>query len=295
MTPAFDSALDEDLRAFLAAAAACGLTLRVTEEAGRQVVWAASAEEATILGEWYRQYRQQGLLPQSIRPWRVDAPATQADGRAPLHHCLLTLCLLVASVAVSLWLWFSGQPGLLAWLSFEPLQLAGGQVQALLGLRTGLAAGEYWRLLTPILLHFGWLHLVFNMLWLWEFGRRIEMRRGSLHFGCLVLLAAVLSNFAQYAAGQWSGDGGLFGGMSGVIYALIGYMGVWNWRRPTWRYAVPNGLFVFMIGWLLLCLSGLVTLVGFGRIANAAHVAGLLVGAAAAWLITLKRDECDGY
>jgi GlpG protein len=35
---------------------------------------------------------------------------------------------------------------------------------------------------------------------------------------------------------------------------------------------------VMMLVWLLLCLSGLISMIGFGEIANAAHVGGLLVG-----------------
>ena len=43
-------------------------------------------------------------------------------------------------------------------------------------------------------------------------------------------------------------------------------------------YRLPRGVLVMMLVWLLLCLSGLVSMIGFGEIANAAHVGGLVVG-----------------
>jgi GlpG protein len=43
-------------------------------------------------------------------------------------------------------------------------------------------------------------------------------------------------------------------------------------------YRLPRGVLVMMLVWLVLCLSGLVSMIGFGEIANAAHVGGLLIG-----------------
>ena len=72
----------------------------------------------------------------------------------------------------------------------------------------------------------------------------------------------------------------MFGGMSGVIYGLLGYS--WLWSRITGDplLRLPTGLLGFMVGWLLLCMSGVVEALGFGAIANAAHAAGLAVGMA---------------
>ena len=46
---------------------------------------------------------------------------------------------------------------------------------------SGITDNQYWRLITPIFLHFGMLHFVFNSLWLSMLGSRIEQSMGSLH------------------------------------------------------------------------------------------------------------------
>lgn len=134
--------------------------------------------------------------------------------------------------------------------------------------------GQYYRLLSPIFLHFGLLHLVFNCLWLGILGARIELLEGSLHLLILVLITGVCSNMAQY---YWSGSI-YFGGLSGVIYALLGYIWIKNKIAPYNYAPLPSGLMGFMVGWLVLCMTGILEIaVGIG-VANAAHLGGLIVG-----------------
>ncbi|PYK98399.1 MAG: hypothetical protein DME19_12705, partial [Verrucomicrobia bacterium] len=82
--------------------------------------------------------------------------------------------------------------------------------------------GELWRLVTPIFLHGGLMHILFNMLCLSDFGTMIERRQNTRVLTALVLVIAALSNLGQYL---WQGPD--FGGMSGVVYGLIGYI----WMR----------------------------------------------------------------
>ena len=134
--------------------------------------------------------------------------------------------------------------------------------------------GEYWRLITPMFLHFGITHLVFNMFWLAFLGSKIERQGGSIHLCVLVLVVGIASNLGQYL---WTGLTH-FGGMSGVIYGLLGYLWMCYKLTPKEVYFIPAELFWCMIGWLLLCATGFIEiLLGMG-IANAAHVFGLSVG-----------------
>lgn len=156
---------------------------------------------------------------------------------------------------------------------------------------TGLKAvreGQVWRLITPIFLHFGMMHLVFNMLWLQQLGGLIELRKGRLTMVAIVLISAVVSNLGQFfwdmqAHGpeQWH----VFGGMSGVVFALFGYCWMKSDYDPASDIKIPSNSIVWMLLWLVVCMTGAV-----GPIANAAHLAGLGVGMVIGFAPHLLRD-----
>ena len=136
-----------------------------------------------------------------------------------------------------------------------------------------LEAGHLWRLWTPALVHFSVLHLVFNGLWLWEFGRRIEGQEGSGRVLEGILWLAPASALAQYAVGEHP----LFGGLSGVVYGLLGYLVVVHRFRPRRAYRLPPALPVLLIGLLAVMATGVTEPFGLA-VANGAHLGGLLTG-----------------
>lgn len=149
--------------------------------------------------------------------------------------------------------------------------------------------GEWWRLITPIFLHFGIFHVVFNLLWIWEFGRLIEGRHGSVALLGLTLLIGGASNLAQYYVG---GPG--FGGMSGVVYGYFGYLWIQGRCNPTFGIRLNPPIVYFLLGWLAIAGSGILEWLFNLRVANTAHLVGLLCGVAPALLLSarvyLRRD-----
>jgi GlpG protein len=127
---------------------------------------------------------------------------------------------------------------------------------------------QIWRWFSHALLHFSVLHIVFNLLWWWYFGGDIEKRLGSLKLAVLFLVAAAGSGMMQY----WL-EGAYFGGLSGVVYALVGFVWIIGWKRPQLGLSIHKPLLGFMLIWLVL---GFVQ--PFIPIANGAHLAGLVIG-----------------
>jgi GlpG protein len=150
----------------------------------------------------------------------------------------------------------------------------------------GIWEGELWRIWTPIFLHLGWIHLILNMMALLQLSRFVESQKGTLWLVGFILFTGAISNIGQhffphvFDIYRWFAveqkDVRVFerfGGMSGVLFALFGYL----WMKH--RFDPESGIYLdrqnvyFMMIWLVLCMTGYL-----GSIANTAHVVGLLAG-----------------
>jgi GlpG protein len=136
--------------------------------------------------------------------------------------------------------------------------------------------GQVWRLITPIFVHFGPLHLLFNMLWLRDLGTMIEVRQGARKLSLLVAIIGIASNLGQYwLPPDLGGVGPNFGGMSGVLYGLFGYIWMRGKCDPGSGLGLHPTTVLMMIAWFFLCLFGLL-----GDVANGTHAVGLILGMA---------------
>jgi len=165
----------------------------------------------------------------------------------------LTLVVMVVSVLVFALLQFSLAQQVFSLLHFPAF--AGQQF-------------ELWRWISHAVLHFSITHIVFNLLWWWQFGGDIEKRLGSGKLLQIFVVSAALSG-----AGQYWVEGANFGGLSGVVYALLGYLWMISVKAPQQGLVLPKPIIGFMLVWLVL---GFVQ--PFMAIANTAHLVGLLAG-----------------
>lgn len=142
--------------------------------------------------------------------------------------------------------------------------------------------GEIWRLVSPCILHSNFLHLLFNMLWLWYLGRPIEQRLGPVRTLLFSLIAGVGSNTVQYFM-----SGPFFLGYSGIVTALAGFIWMREKVAPWEGYPITQSVLYFLaffIGAIFVLDFATFLIQAFTHaafnpnIANAAHIAGALIG-----------------
>jgi GlpG protein len=269
-----------DLRPLLQALARNGLRFRVNEESGSQVIWVATEQEAAavaqLLAQW-QNLRQQGEIPESVpgsRPVLINyfplgdylRDILRAFFRAPVTVLTLIAALVVAAISN----FGSELDGVqrLFYPGFYPgADVGPASVLRILGQIDSIET--LWRTFSPALLHFGAVHLVFNSLWLWHFGRMIESQQSSVLYFTILLFLAFTSNMAQYL---WSLSAN-FGGLSGVVYGLLGYIWMWQCVEPRGSLRLPPAMIAFMLVALVA-----MEVVASAWIASAAHAGGLLAG-----------------
>ena len=262
--------IDTDLLQYSQFLRSQGIKHRIIEESGQQVIWVGSELEKQFVSTSLPQFIEAidtGRLPATAPVKRSSfsgKPLLNALLRAfiasPISLMLIALSLLVAAVSV-----LGSQAARVSFL-FYPL-IASDGVFALLGDITSLSV--LLKTVTPMFLHFGELHLVFNMLWLWYFGKQLEWIQSPWIFLSLVLATSFISNTTQYLYIDYNN----FGGMSGVVYGLVGYTWVVHTFMPRSSLLLNNNMFVFFVLALVI-----MEIVASSWIATAAHVGGLVSG-----------------
>jgi len=178
-------------------------------------------------------------------------------------RALLTYAVFAASVALTFCVWFDG--GEFDWEAYERW----GALRA-----WDIYGGAYWALLLSVFFHGDYLHLGFNLYWLWVLSRPLERALGPWRWLALFVASAWVSSAAQLAL---SGDTGI--GLSGVGYAQIGFMWLAQERFPQFKQVVDRKLIIVFVIWML--WNFLASIVAEANVGNAAHFWGLVFGVAA--------------
>jgi len=152
-----------------------------------------------------------------------------------------------------------------------------------------LKQGQVWRLVTPIFIHLGFMHLLFNMLWLFQLGSILESRYRSVSY-CWLILFTGIAGVAFQCCMPYEWDGAVLGGgMSGVVFGLLGFAWVKTRHDPNSGLVLRSDVFVFMMIWLILGFSGILESAFNIRVANWAHAGGLIAGVLAGFLSIRRR------
>lgn len=139
--------------------------------------------------------------------------------------------------------------------------------------------GELWRLFTPALLHGSPMHLAFNMFNLYILGGVVERIHGVRFYLLLLLFCQAAATLTQILLPDWL-EFPLAIGASGAVFGVFGFVWIRPKIQPNYPVEIPSFNVKFMLGFLVLCMTGLL-----GGIANGAHVGGLVAGmlVAAIW------------
>jgi membrane associated rhomboid family serine protease len=137
--------------------------------------------------------------------------------------------------------------------------------------------GQLWLLITSALPHSGFMHVVFNIYWLWIFGTTVERVFGQARTLGLILFLAYGSGAMEYAFFA----GGV--GLSGVGYGLFGFLWVLSRRDARLSGVLDVRTIRFFVGWFLACI--VLTVLDVFPVANVAHGAGAFLGALAGFAV----------
>ncbi len=243
-----------------------GVSHRILEQSDRQFLLVGNNDLALQVREAYEALQRGELaLPEIQIPLQAQLGFSLFKAS---RLCPVTLSFIALSVLGFVLVYFDRDFSMVRQLTFFDFDRVGAHVIF------SMPKTQYWRLITPVFLHFGLMHIAFNMALLWFAGRQIELLQGSLRMFGISMLIGMGSNVMQAMYAEVA----IFGGMSGVVYGLLGYAWIWNLMRPQQSLQIPNVIFYFSIAMMFLGFAGFTSLLGAGKVANVAHLGGLIMG-----------------
>jgi len=168
-------------------------------------------------------------------------------------------------------------------LVFVAMTLAGGSENTDVLVRFGakvngrIAAGEYWRLLTPMFVHIGLMHLAFNSYALYALGTEVERLFGNVPFAVLYLLSGFAGVVASFAFNDH-----LSAGASGAIFGLVGALGYFfaRYRNLLGKAGRRQLVNIGLVAAYNLAFGFL-----YPGVDNHGHLGGLVAGIALGWAL----------
>jgi len=284
MYKVLDVSIQEDLGQFSRLLWQRKISHRIYEVESRQILTVPDQSQVMAARHLFQQWQRGEVIPDAgdssdfvsyFSPRDFLGKIFHAFRKATFTLSLIVLCIILAFLAP-----LNAMTDLTRAMLYPDFSF-GTRIIDLDNVRANFSALEFLKMISPMLLHGGIIHLAFNMLWLWEFGRRIEAVQASWSLLVLIFFIALVSNTVQYLYG-----GSIyFGGMSGVVYGLFSYIWMWQLFDPKKNLSLPGPLIFF----LLLSLV-VITVINLDFIADEAHIGGLLTGVVyGAFTATISR------
>lgn len=258
------------------------------ERSDKQIRFAlqsADAEKSSKVFSFSAQTDQEAERIESLLPKVQTADFAQAKGEhrdfnarlcAATPHAFMVPAIVLSNVLVFIVMAVAGA-GVIALDTDAPIQFltVNPEVHVKWGANFGplTTDGQWWRLLTSTFLHFGILHLLFNMWALYAAGKLVERLYGNAFFLILFLTAGVTGSVASVLWNPNVLSAGASGAIFGVYGGLLAYL-------LLQRKSVPPSV-VTQLRNSAVAFAAYNLLYGFGHsgIDHAAHLGGLVGGA----------------
>lgn len=264
--------LDTDLRQFSRLLWQRKLSHQIQEQNGKQVLVMGSPPDIQQALALYQQWQRGEVKPADqddakvsdfFNPGEFTGGLLRGFKSAPLSLLLIAACCALAIFAPL------GAPTPLTLDLLYPDFAYSTRRIILSRVWENFGLDDFARMVSPILLHGGLLHLLFNMMWTWDLGSRIERAQSTLVLALAIIVLALVSNTAQYI---WGGTRN-FGGMSGVVFGLFTYIWMWQLIEPLKGLSLPSSLIWFMVISLVV-----MAVLDLPFIADEAHIGGFVAG-----------------
>lgn len=161
---------------------------------------------------------------------------------------------------------------------FVIMELIGDTENTVFMMKTGavwppfILDGQYWRLVTSNFMHFGFEHIMNNMLVLACAGPILEKALGHIRYLILYLFAGIGGSVLSFLQMLYSGTYAVAAGASGAIFGIIGAL-LWIVIRHKGRYETLTGK-----GLLFMIVISLYYGISSGEVDNWGHIGGVVMG-----------------
>ena len=277
LLPRFQAALDQinELPADLDASVLDYLEMR--QESWRQLADALEQGDADALQRHTELWEYTELQRVELTSWGKPAPRQLVQDFQKVlvtftPHLIATPAIVAINVLVFVVMVASGVD------AFNPTAQSVEAWGADYGPKT--MNGQWWRMATCMFLHFGILHLAFNMWVLWDPGKLVERLVGNVGFVILYFVCGLAGSIASLAWNPHVVSAGASGAVLGVAGALLGFMAR---RRDTIPHAVLKQVRGSLTAFLV---YNLVFGAAAEEIDHAAHLGGLVAGVACGLLLS---------
>lgn len=262
-----------------------GVPHRISEEGESQVLWLENPDHAEPVLEALDRFLAEPDIRQAVEQQNRSPVFVAGRWQPSPRHAPLVLGIIILGVLMA---WLTGlgsNPFTGNLFIVDPRAYGvGTMAERFDSLLATLASGQVWRLFTPDFLHFSWTHIIFNSVMLWFLGSQIEWFDGRGRLILLFVITSLFSNGLQYMV-----SGPFFGGLSGVVYGILGYC--WLSQRAHPRFQFPPALVTFAVVWMVIGFTPLPEMLGLGRMANEAHLGGFVAGLALAAILPVRKKQ----